>query len=334
MNTETYYKAWTERLTQKFSFSPIFGPLWFVGVFYALITVFIGWFTNHFVFSNPLWYGWVVFFLFTFLCVTNYPKILRLAVRQLSDRFSFDKQRQKAFRMESEKLAFGKPMSYFSLISSPFFFTFFLCFIITGNYVPIVNIWIDLYGLSFIVTFFTPTLWMAIASVIIVDRISKKEKLLILEVLDPERCGGLKPIGHLLLVGAAMWSIGLAVSIALSILRVSPVVLVVIVLSSVTSSFWFVFPQLRIHSFMSNLKQTEMKELSKQFSEVTQLFLETDLSRDEQLLLFEKSAFVLRVYEQTEKMNTWPFDTSVLLKFISLVLLPVTTYILRLITLA
>ena len=143
LETESNFQGWTERLTKKIGLSGTIGTIMFVVIFYAIISLVIGELTSTRIFYNPFWYGWVLFFASTFLCVNYYyPRYFRKNIRKLSKSFSPDGTEQDEFVRGSEKLAFGMPMSLFSLFTGPFFFFFFYSFVITGNYLPVINLWI------------------------------------------------------------------------------------------------------------------------------------------------------------------------------------------------
>lgn len=151
---------------------------------------------------------------------------------------------------------------------------------------------------------------------------------IIIQPLNPDKCGGLKPIGDLcldinLLIFFA--GIGLAIYYHIAPQEISPYLLIFILGYLALSIFLFFFPLSEAHGAMKYYKDQLLDDLSKRLNleykkmqdQIREKGIEVNYTKLDRLEKIEK------IYQKAELMPIWPFDKNTLTTFSYRVMFPV-----------
>lgn len=143
--------------------------------------------------------------------------------------------------------------------------------------------------------------------------------------LEPDRCGGLKPIGGLCLIAPSLVLVGVAmatISLKLGGFLDSPEFLryhFALISIWVFGVFLFIYPQPKIHREMVEIKKMELQKISKKLNEIGIRDIDS-LSHDTNKALLVLQ--LVNLFNETEKMNEWPFDASIAKTIVAIAVVP------------
>lgn len=157
--------------------------------------------------------------------------------------------------------------------------------------------------------------------------LSEKNALRIIP-LSPDKAGGLRPLGDLALtfhfilvlplihIVISVYCWGMTLGSIIGILGYTPFVIAV-----------FFLPLSGAHNVMKNAKEKELQRISNKFNEYYFLFTEDknvkDLpAGDDDLAILQMMDKLRTSYEVVDKMPVWPFDLSIIRRFVTSIVLP------------
>jgi len=156
-----------------------------------------------------------------------------------------------------------------------------------------------------------------------------------LKPLDPDRCGGLKPIGDLCMVITIIYFLCITLYSLLQSQRLmAEDVNLVIRMAIVYFVMWllgilvFMIPQYSVHIHMVEVKRKYLQQTMQEFEKA----METEAnSIEEELLLQLKLSNNINFFNEIEKMREYPFDDATLKKLIGVAVIPIGTKMISLI---
>jgi hypothetical protein len=189
---------------------------------------------------------------------------------------------------------------------------------------------------------FGVAIWLGVVIMSVSKDIGRKLKIVV-EPISPDRAGGLVSFSDVLLRGVFMYSLLLVLLIPVFVYLVqylsatSPILALVpsvgLALAIVTIGIFFLVPQYYIHSILDDEKKKHLAQVSEEvntvLSNIRSMLASAPSSSDipsQQLTLV--SLQLTTLFEQVEKMKTWPSTLWIATKVISsLVLILVTFFI-------
>ncbi|MCG2718132.1 MAG: hypothetical protein L6408_04775 [Nanoarchaeota archaeon] len=142
--------------------------------------------------------------------------------------------------------------------------------------------------------------------------------------LEPDRCGGLKFIGRISLISPSVIFAGVSIGTLAFLLRGyldSPFLRWQIVLIAVWvfGVILLIFPLPIVHKHLKIIKENELKKIS---DELKILREKTAIEGKQDI---KHSIYILQlvsIYNETEKMNEWPFDTNLFQVVLAITIIP------------
>lgn len=318
--------SWLEILLNNIPLRRPFNYIFFVFISYVIGDSIVAVITGFPIWRKLIWYGWIGLFCFGLYGILYFSESYRKGIWEAVDKIQFDNPdvERKSLIAQLNNFAFGKGNLLIILISVPA-----VCSIIfltpTGFYHPLISFYIDLYGAIWIGIFMSIAMWLALSFVMSSIQFSKYSKFKI-DLFDPERCGGLKPIGSLSLTGVRMWTIGATAAAALFVVNISPFVIFAISAAMVSVAYFLLAPQYKIHLMMKNARTGKLLEVKKELDAIDDT-LKNNPSDSESLQKYIKATMH---FNRVEKMQVWPFNTHILIGFILSFVLPVAVMLLGL----
>jgi hypothetical protein len=153
-----------------------------------------------------------------------------------------------------------------------------------------------------------------------------KKDITHIDILDPERCGGIKPVGKLSVYVATVYFIGLLMfmvfliyinlfkDIGIKLLFVGGIILGFIL---------FIIPQLGIHAFMKKEKEKYLEGLVEQINESEK---QNPITTEEDIKKLKADIKILQLYlkyERGQKMEEYPINSEILKEVIFAALIPI-----------
>ena len=310
-------KSSIEILLNKIPVRRPFNCIVFVLLSYVLGVTIIGIITNFPVWENIVWYGWIALFCFGTYVILYFSDIYRNRINEVIPKISIDADVRRAFRMKLFNFAFGKGNLALIFISVPS-----VCIVIflspTGFYHPLLSFYIDLYGAIWLGLFLSTSMWLAISFVHSTIEFSKYSHAVSVDIYDPDRCGGLKPIGTLALTGVRLWSVGSTAAAILLGIKLSPFVIFTFIAAMISVGVFLLVPQYKLHLVMKDAKNMAFKKILHELHE-----LEKKLSLDHSETEVQKHIRAILIFNRIEKMQVWPFNTNILIGFVISFVIPV-----------
>jgi len=310
-------RSWMEILLGKVPIRRPFNCIVFVLLTYVLGITIIGFVTNFHVWENIVWYGWIGLFCFETYAVLYISDAYRNCIRDIVPKVSKPEESE-SFITELKNIAFTKRSLVLTIIGVPVLGGVVIFFTPIGLYHPLLSFYIDLYGAIWVGLFMSYAFWLGMAMVTSTIRFSKYADNISVDHFDPDRCGGLKPIGSLLLTGVRLWSIGTATAAVLLATKLSPFTIFVFLATMVTIGLFLLLPQYKIHLVM---KRARKEQFDKTILELRDLKQQLSLTPKDGDLLLKHTREIL-LFNRIEKMSVWPFNTNILIGFVISFVLP------------
>lgn len=312
-------RSWMEILLDKVPGRRPFNCIIFVLATYVLGVAIIGIVTNVHVWENIIWYGWIALFCFGMYGILYFSNSYRKGIREAVQKIKIDDKRRKLFISILNYFAFSKGGSLaMIMISIPS-----VCAVIfltpTGFYHPLISFYTDLYGAIWIGLFLSIAMWLAISFMMSSAKFSEYAFAVSIDIFDPDRCGGLKPIGSLSLTGVRMWSIGATAAAILFIIKISPFVIFAIFAAMVSVGVFLLVPQYKIHLVMKRSKKMKFLGVLRELHESDKKLSLNGADGD----AIQKHIKANLHFNRVEKMLEWPFNTNILIGFIMSFVIPV-----------
>lgn len=191
-----------------------------------------------------------------------------------------------------------------------------------------IEICIFLFGIGF---------WIGINTIFLYRRIGKDPAFSI-DPLDPDKCGGLKPLSKIILEGTVMYSVGVAFTFSViwfsvyyylqyfSAIFIFPILFEGTVVFS--TLLFFFLPQYFIHNLLSRRKDSFLLDVRKKSLKFIDE-LKREKENKERHGYFEEGLFWLALADQVGGMHTWPFDIFILLKGVGSSAISIATFIVK-----
>ena len=199
--------------------------------------------------------------------------------------------------------------------------------------------------------------WRMVVITYMVREIGKRFDLII-QFGNPDKCGGLEPLGNLCLwnslivsipglyIAGSFIAIGLIAAIYLN-LNIDPffdsetgklvIKFIIFIIPALIIVFNFIISQRGIHKIMLSKRDEEWQMLSQQFDLVDQMAKRIfKLDKQDEAKRIEELESLQKMYisRKDQSYPTWPFNLSILAKFVTgipLVIVPITAIIINLI---
>ncbi len=193
--------------------------------------------------------------------------------------------------------------------------------------------------LFFVLGFILPAIIMRFVTLVYFQiRITKKlveRDLLRVKPLSPDGAGGLRSLGKLSLSYTYML---IPFILALGVQYVSwdyltPGFYLGVFGFLPLSVFVFFFPLSVVHKAMDETKTSIMKKLSQKYDQLNNKLLEkmNDENWENELMSKNKALEIIdNMYKIAEKMPVWPFNTSIMVRFLSFNIFPIIVFIIQL----
>ena len=156
----------------------------------------------------------------------------------------------------------------------------------------------------------------------IIDRMRK------VDILDPSKCGGLRPIGELALASSSVYFVGILMyNVLTAFAHFTPGTMAIFAGGWVLGCAFFVIPQLRVHRFMQGQKRLLMDEITRTLRDFEESWDSEALEGKD----IQHHVRILHLYvrlNQVDRMGEFPFDARILKQVTLLALIPVATNIL------
>ena len=195
----------------------------------------------------------------------------------------------------------------------------------------------------FMLVLFGVGIWLGIAADSVATRIGKTIQVS-LKPISPDRAGGLVSFSEALLKGVFMYSALIAMVLPLLVFiisylqRFNPLLAYVPVLglsiAVLTIFLFFLVPQYSIHKVMVDEKERLLQQVSEEVNsiivDIRKALGQSPTERDtpsQQLMLL--SLQLTELFNQIERMRTWPSDLTVFVKAISALLAIILSFILN-----
>jgi hypothetical protein len=211
---------------------------------------------------------------------------------------------------------------------------------------PLSILWIyySIFEFSFLMLFlFGVGIWLGIVANSVASKIGKTIQVS-LKPISPDRAGGLVSFSEALLKGVFMYSALIAMVFPLLafiisyLQRFNPLLAYIPVIglsiAVLTIFLFFIIPQYSIHKVMVDEKERLLQQVSEEVNsiigDIREALGDTTTERDapsQQLMLL--SLQLTELFNQIERMRTWPSDLTVFVKAISALLAIIMTFILN-----
>jgi hypothetical protein len=228
------------------------------------------------------------------------------------------------------------------------FFLFWFFTILIGYYYPnpldnaywqyqyhATTIWGNIpFGLLITVYLVSIALWSLIGTVICVRRVISELSIndaIKLRPLSPDRAAGLKPIGTLTLnmiyiIAAPMVALMVYVFYSIKYDFTLPFLQILLVIFYfILVILIFFLPLGTAHDIMVRAKENELKILCEEFNQAYEIYKKETKSKTmstETLKAMEVMQSTGVLYDHVERMAVWPFDISIIIKFIVTIFAP------------
>jgi hypothetical protein len=207
-----------------------------------------------------------------------------------------------------------------------------------GSYLFLIGL-----GVEVVIAFFIGfVVWRMIAIGSQIWRLPKKHELEV-QVLHPDQCGGLEPLGNLCLWNALItavagiflggWiSIGPTTQYAFYAAKYNSIFEILLIIPIIISFTTFILPLWTTHQAMARKKaeiQFQLDDLAKSIYTESTILLDRphllDLEEGEERN--KRLGLMREIYLQHQKIPTWPINTNILTKFAAAQAMPVLSFV-------
>jgi hypothetical protein len=232
-------------------------------------------------------------------------------------------------------------------------FSFLLLIVISINIIPILNqgtsrsYWHPVYIYGFIGSIIRGTilylilgphfLWRVIATIIICNNVMKKltkDKKLKIIPISPDKAGGLRSLGDLALelIYLSLTPIPFALAVIVFVgLPLELIIILIIYFSIVFMTFFL--PLSSAHYAMKESRDSDIVIISNSFNNTYQQLMSNLMTKKryskEELEISSKLEENYKLYEKASEMPIWPFNNEILIKFGTLVGVPILLIIIQ-----